>query len=94
MATATITSKGQITIPRKVREHLRLAAGDKVDFIIEADGSVQVRPLTGSARELYGFLRRPGRALSVREMDQALIDHLSRENARIRKRRARRRGRP
>jgi len=91
MPTATITSKGQVTIPRKVREHLRLGAGDKVDFVIEVDGSVLVRPLAGSVRELFGFLRRPGPAVSVRQMDEALVDQLSQENARIKKRRARRR---
>ena len=45
MAIATITSKGQITLPKEVREHLQLAEGDRVEFVIEGQGKVQVRPL-------------------------------------------------
>ena len=91
MPTATITSKGQITIPRAVRDHLHVGTGDKVDFVIEANGTVRICPLAGSVRELYGFLQRGGRAPSVRAMDDALVDHLSREDARTRTRPGRRR---
>ena len=58
MPTATVTSKGQITIPREVRDHLHVGTGDKIDFVIEANGAVRISPLVGSVRELYGFLRR------------------------------------
>ena len=91
MPTATVTSKGQITIPREVRDHLHVGTGDKIDFVIEANGAVRISPLVGSVRELYGFLRRRGRAPSVRAMDEALVDHLSRENARTRTPKRRRR---
>ncbi len=42
MTSSTITAKGQTTIPKNVREHLNLNAGDKVDFIIAGEGRVLV----------------------------------------------------
>ena len=84
MSTATITSKGQITLPREVREHLHLSEGDRVEFLIEPEGGVRLRPLTGSVRNLFGILHRPGmRALSVEEMDEAIGRHLAEDNERI-----------
>ena len=59
MATATVTSKGQVTIPQPVRRHLHLEEGDKLEFTIEDDGSVRVRTIKGSVRDLFGFLKRP-----------------------------------
>lgn len=69
---ATITSKGQITIPKRVRERLKLRAGDRVDFVVERDGSVRMVPVTGSVRELKGSVPRPKRALSLEDMDAAI----------------------
>jgi antitoxin PrlF len=57
MPTATITSKGQITFPKEVRDHLKLAEGDRVEFIIDAGGEVRVRTVSGSVRKLHGLLR-------------------------------------
>lgn len=41
---SAITAKGQTTIPKRVREHLRLAPGDRVKFFIHPDGSVAILP--------------------------------------------------
>ena len=41
---ATITSKGQVTIPKRIRDELELSAGTEVEFILEDDGTVRVRP--------------------------------------------------
>lgn len=69
MPTAKITSKGQVTIPKIVRERLDLKAGDKVDFILESDNRVVLRPAKLDVRDLKGMLYRPGRKpLSVEEM--------------------------
>lgn len=59
---ATITSKGQTTIPKAVRDGLGLKAGDKVRFTLLTDGTVIMRRKTGSILDLAGTLRTPGRA--------------------------------
>jgi len=86
MATATVTSKGQVTIPQRVRRHLHLEAGDKVDFTIADDGTVRVRSVKGSVRDLFGFLKRPDqRPVTVEEMNESIADFHAGENERVRK---------
>lgn len=41
---ATVTSKGQVTIPKRIREKLGIDEGTEVEFILEEDGSARVRP--------------------------------------------------
>jgi AbrB family looped-hinge helix DNA binding protein len=41
---ATITSKGQVTIPKRIRDELGLTAGTEIEFIVEEDGTIRVRP--------------------------------------------------
>lgn len=73
MPTSTITSKGQVTIPRTVRERLNWKTGDRLDFTVDASGRVIVELATGDIRELRGLLHRPGRTpVSVEEMNQAI----------------------
>lgn len=73
MPTATLTTKGQVTIPRKVREALRLRPGDRIDFVLGADGEVRVRAGEVDVSELRGLLRRPGRRpVSLDAMEHAI----------------------
>lgn len=73
MATATITSKGQTTIPKEIREKLGLHPGDKIDFVMGEDGIVSLRPITIDIRDLCGFLKRPGqRVASLEDMEAAI----------------------
>ena len=73
MASATVTSKGQITIPKKVRQTLRLGPGDRVEFLIEKGGKISVRPGKADVADLKGLLHRRGRrAVSLAEMDAAI----------------------
>ena len=44
---STLTSKGQTTVPKPIREQLRLEAGAEMDWTLEADGTVTLRPATG-----------------------------------------------
>jgi antitoxin PrlF len=69
---ATITSKGQITIPKEVREHLGARAGGKLQFTLEADGRVSVAPAMLSVRRLFGVLGKPPRGATIKEMDEAI----------------------
>lgn len=72
MATSTLTSKGQITLPQDVRRALSLSAGDKVDFVPTKDGFKLV-PLRTDVRSLKGRFagRGPGPA-SIEDMDRAI----------------------
>ena len=71
MATV-ITSKGQVTIPKSVRDKLKLHSGDRLDFIVESDGTVRLVPVTASIKELKGLAPKPKRKLSLEDMDNAI----------------------
>ena len=77
MPAATLTTKGQVTIPKEVREHLGVDTGDRLSFLIQDDGTVVVRPITRHVRELAGLLHRPGqRAVSIKEMDAGIAERM------------------
>jgi antitoxin PrlF len=67
---SSITSKGQATIPKAIREHLRLKPGDRVKFFVHPDGSVVLLPKLPAAA-LRGILKRPRRSVSIEEMRNA-----------------------
>ena len=69
---ATVTSKGQITLPKALRDHLHLAAGDRVEFILEENNVVRMVPRTTSITRLKGMLPKPKRSVSLEEMDEAI----------------------
>lgn len=70
MAQATLTSKGQITIPKDIRESLQLQAGDKVEFTLTSNNEAHLKPVTKRVDEVFGKLHKPGRKpVSVAEMD-------------------------
>jgi antitoxin PrlF len=69
---ATLTSKGQITIPKEVREKLKLQTGDKLEFLIQEDGTARVIPVTSSIKELRGLIPKPKKAVSLEDMDKAV----------------------
>lgn len=74
MPTATMTTKGQVTIPKPVRDLLRIGAGDQVDFVITERGDVVVRGVSLDVRELRGLLESPRRrGVSVAEMNAAIL---------------------
>lgn len=73
MPKATLTSKGQVTVPKAIRDLLRLGTGDRVDFVVKEDGTVVLRPATVHVRELKGFLHRKGmKPLSVEQMNAVI----------------------
>jgi antitoxin PrlF len=71
VATATITSKGQITLPKAVRTKLGLEAGHRVEFI-ETDAGFLVKPATRDIRLLKGILPKPRRAVTIEDMNKSL----------------------
>ena len=73
MATSTVTSKGQITIPKEIREHLKLRTGHRVEFYVDSAGQVLLKPRNKDIRSLKGIIRsRRRRAVSVEEMNEAI----------------------
>jgi antitoxin PrlF len=72
MSTATLTSKGQITIPVAVREKLGLAAGDRVEFVEVGSGEFTLKAATEDVRSLKGMIRQPDRAVSIGAMNAAI----------------------
>lgn len=70
MPVATVSSKGQVTIPREVRKALRIDTGDRVSFLIRDDGVVELRPETVDLMDLYGILRHEGKPVTTEEMNE------------------------
>ncbi len=68
MSRSTITSKGQTTIPKAVRDFLNLKPGDVVDFVI-SENEVVMRSASIDVAQLKGILPKPARALSQEELD-------------------------
>ena len=69
---STITSKGQTTIPGEIRRHLKLKAGDRIEFIVESDGKVVLVPATVDVSELKGLLAPAPRRVTLEEMEAAI----------------------
>lgn len=75
MPVATMTSKGQITIPKEMREDLGLIAGSKVMFIRLDNGQYRILPRTRRAQDLVGILHIPGQAtITIEEMNRAIAE--------------------
>ncbi|HEY5210376.1 MAG TPA: type II toxin-antitoxin system PrlF family antitoxin [Stellaceae bacterium] len=74
MSASTITSKGQTTIPGAIRRHLKLKPGDRVEYIVEADGKVVLLPVTLDVSALKGLLAPAPRRLSIEAMNAAIRD--------------------
>ena len=74
MMTSTMTSKGQITIPKRIREMLGLQIHDRVVFTPVEDGKVLLTTETKSAEALFGLLKhkKPAKPVPVEEMDRAI----------------------
>jgi antitoxin PrlF len=74
MSTATMTSKGQITVPADVRAAFGLRVGSKIDFVVNAAGELVMRPRAGDIRALRGLMRHSGPPISLGEMNAAVAE--------------------
>ncbi len=72
MTTATVTSKGQITIPSDVRRALSVGAGDRVEFISIEPGKFLVVAAKRPVSELKGLFGKPLKAVTIEQMDAAI----------------------
>jgi AbrB family looped-hinge helix DNA binding protein len=74
MPTATMTSKGQITIPIELRKTMGLGSGDKIDFYEVEAGQFRMVPRTASIRDLKGCIPKLDHIVTIEEMNQAIRD--------------------
>jgi AbrB family looped-hinge helix DNA binding protein len=71
---STLTSKGQITIPKALRDSMSIDTGDKVEFIINEQNEVIIKPITKKAVDVFGLLSqyKKDKPVSIEEMNQAV----------------------
>lgn len=72
MSTATLTSKGQITIPAVVRDALGVEAGDRVEFVQVEPGHFELVAATQSVTALKGLVRKPASPITIEAMNKAI----------------------
>lgn len=75
MTTATMTSKGQVTIPAEVRQRLGLGTGDRIEFVELEAGGFAIKPAIDDVRSLKGLLAKPDKPdkpVSVADMNVAI----------------------
>lgn len=71
MATATVTSKGQITIPASVRQDLHVGPGDRLEFVKLTDGRYEIIAATRDASSIKGMIK-TSKVVSLEEMNLAI----------------------
>jgi AbrB family looped-hinge helix DNA binding protein len=69
---ATLSSKGQATIPKAVRDRLKIKPGDRFKFFFHPDGVV-ILPKVSTAR-LKGMIPKPAQPVTLEEMDRAIAE--------------------
>ncbi|MFT4219312.1 MAG: AbrB/MazE/SpoVT family DNA-binding domain-containing protein [Microbacterium sp.] len=75
MSIATMTSKGQITVPKDVREDLNLTAGSKVMFVKLHNGQYRLVARTGKIQDLFGILYDPARPpMTIEDINEAIAE--------------------
>lgn len=72
MASAAVTSKGQITIPVEVRRKLGIKAGDRVRFVEHKNGDISLKPENRSIMDLHGAVKWKGKPVSIDEMNKTI----------------------
>ena len=74
----TISSKGQVTIPVEIRNMLHLNTGDRIDFVVFDKNRVEMLPKKGSVGTLKGLVKWTGKAMTLRQMDDAIASEACR----------------
>jgi antitoxin PrlF len=72
VVSAKLTSKGQITLPASLRAALGLDAGSRVEFVETGKGQFAIIAATEEVQSLKGMLKKPAKAVSIEEMNQAI----------------------
>jgi len=72
MSTATVTSKGQITIPAIIRTSLGIDTGSRIEFVEMENGQFMIVPIVSPIQSLKGMLRKPASPVSIEDMNRAI----------------------
>lgn len=73
MPSSTITSKGQITVPKEIREHLKLKPGDRIDFVKDRSGRISLKAINTDFMSMRGILKSKRKEpLSIEEMNEVI----------------------
>lgn len=72
MSAATLTTKGQLTLPKEVRAALGVGPGDRVEFVRMEDGNYAVMAATQSVKTLKGLIPKPRKPVTLADMDAAI----------------------
>ena len=79
---ATLTSKGQITLPKEIRDRLGLDVGSMLDFQVLPDNTITARAVKPDARRIRGLLESPHAGpLTIEQMDEGIARHLRDKHA-------------
>ena len=73
MPTSVLSSKGQIVIPKDIREKLGLSTGDRVQFVEQPNGVFKIVPAAGDIRKLKGIVPKPKAPVSIERMKAAIL---------------------
>ena len=77
MAFATLTTKGQVTIPKEIRESLKLHTGDKIEIIVTDKREAIIRPISKKVDDIFCKLHKPGRkAVSLEAIDDEIRNRM------------------
>jgi AbrB family looped-hinge helix DNA binding protein len=77
MSLATLTTKGQVTIPKNIRDTLKLHTGDKIEIVVTGKGEAVIRPVSKKVDDIFCKLRKPGRkAVSIEDMNDAIRNRM------------------
>ena len=81
MSLSIVTTKGQVTIPKDIRESMAIGAGDKIEFIINAQNDVVIKPITKKAIDVFGQLSqyKKDKPLSIEEMNEEITTQCKKE---------------
>lgn len=72
---ATVTSKGQVTLPKPIRDALGIDAGTILDFELDKKGGLAVRKVKSDPLALFGLFHKPGRKpATLKDMDDAIAE--------------------
>jgi AbrB family looped-hinge helix DNA binding protein len=81
MSLSTLTSKGQITIPKALRESMSIDTGDKIEFIINEQNEVVIKPITKKAIDVFGQLSKykKNHPVSIEKMNEAIAKQFNKD---------------